>query len=65
MSFRDTAPLPIAPFDYDAVDQERLREIITENLLQLGNDLAQVETFERKTSSLAMRRHQFLLMGAT
>lgn len=56
--------LPIPQGGYSDADQNALRRAIEHGYQLLRNDLVNVRDHKYKQASLAMRRHQFLLMGS-
>ena len=65
MAEKSSVPLPIAPLQYSNVDQSILRSTIEGALLDINNDIGNANRLKSKPSSLSVRRHQFLLMGAS
>lgn len=64
MSFKHRAILPEAPREYDPVEEDRFRSVVSEAFDRSTDDASSIETIDRKPGSLALRRFQFLLMGA-
>jgi|TARA_B100001093_G_scaffold514437_1_gene588434 hypothetical protein len=58
-------PLPVPPTEYDFNNEAITRRTIEQAMDQIENDVVQAKTQGDKTGSLAMRRFQFLLMGAS
>lgn len=56
--------LPDPQIEYDLQNEQQLRRAVTVGLQDLRNDVVGIRDNTDKTSSLAIRRHQFLLMGA-
>ena len=65
MAEKSSVPLPIAPPQYSNVDQSILRSTIEGTIVDINNDVANSNKMKNKISSLSIRRHQFLLMGAS
>jgi len=57
-------PLPVAPQEYEANNEATTRLSIEQSLQEVKNDVVLAKTQGDKDGSLAMRRFQFLLMGA-
>ena len=60
-----STPLPVPPTEYDARAEAINRRTIELTLDQIENDVVLAKTQGDKEGSLAMRRFQFLLMGAS
>lgn len=58
-------PLPVPSPEYDVGNEAITRRTIEQAMDQIENDVIQAKTQGDKTGSLAMRRFQFLLMGAS
>ena len=58
-------PLPVPTPDYDVNNEATTRRTIEQALDQIENDVNLAKTQGDKRGSLAMRRFQFLLMGAS
>tara|TARA_R110002110_G_scaffold38628_2_gene125809 strand:+ start:2147 stop:2344 length:198 start_codon:yes stop_codon:yes gene_type:complete len=65
MSGTRTTPLPIPRLDYDQQEEALTRRILELAMDQIENDIVLAKSQGDKTGSLAMRRFQFLLMGAS
>ncbi len=65
MAEKTSIPLPIAPREYSNIDQSILRSTIEGAILDINNDIGNANKLQNKPSSLSVRRHQFLLMGAS
>ncbi len=57
-------PLPTAPQEYEENNEATTRLSIEQSLQEVKNDVVLAKTQGDKDGSLAMRRFQFLLMGA-
>ena len=60
-----TTPLPIPTPEYDQQEQGLSRRTLELAMDQIENDVVLAKTQGDKEGSLAMRRFQFLLMGAS
>ncbi len=60
----ETVTLTTAPSEYDSFNEQSLRRQIEIAFQDLRGDVIEVRDKTDKVASLAMRRHQFLLMGA-
>ena len=58
-------PLPVPTPGYDVNNEATTRRTIEQALDQIENDVNLAKTQGDKPGSLAMRRFQFLLMGAS
>lgn len=58
-------PIPVASVEYDARNETVARRTIEQNLQDLATEVSAVGSQTSTTATLAMRRHQFLLMGAS
>lgn len=56
--------LPVSGIEYDADNEQSTRRTIELLVAALKNDMVEVRDKTDKPASLAMRRQQFLLMGA-
>ena len=57
-------PLPLATLEYEQQNEATTRLTIEQSLQDVKNDVVLAKTQGDKDGSLAMRRFQFLLMGA-
>tara|TARA_B100000902_G_C27261933_1_gene891296 strand:- start:864 stop:1061 length:198 start_codon:yes stop_codon:yes gene_type:complete len=57
--------LPIATAEYDRSNEQVSRTTVTQALQDMQSDVAGNTNKTNKDSSLALRRFQFLLMGAS
>jgi hypothetical protein len=64
MRSSETLTLPTAQHEYKRTDEEQNRRTIIQAYQALRNDVVDVRDTSEPSSSLALRRHQFLLMGA-
>ena len=60
-----TRPLPVAPLEYLARDEQITRRTIENSFEDLESKVDANRNKTNKNSSLALRRFQFLLMGAS
>ncbi len=58
-------PLPVPTPEYDVNNEAITRRTIEQAMDQIENDVNLAKTQGDKSGSLAMRRFQFLLMGAS
>ena len=65
MASRRTIPLPVPASEYAQENEATTRRTIEFAFQTLENDIELAKTQGDKTGSLAMRRFQFLLMGAS
>ena len=65
MAEQKTTPLPVAPAEYSQEDEALTRRNLELSLQTIANDIELAKTQGDKPGSLAMRRFQFLLMGAS
>jgi hypothetical protein len=57
--------LPVATADYNPNNEQVSRATVTQTLEEMQSDIASNTKKTSKESSLALRRFQFLLMGAS
>jgi hypothetical protein len=60
-----TNPLPSPSEEYDSENEQTMRRTVEFALQNIENDVLLAKTQGDKDGSLAMRRFQFLLMGAS
>ena len=65
MAEKSAIPLPVAPQEYSNIDQSILRSTIEGTIVDINSDIGGATQMKNKKSSLSVRRHQFLLMGAS
>jgi hypothetical protein len=58
-------PLPIPPSEYDSNQEAQFRRQLELEVLRINSTHEADKNFNNKDASLALRRHQFLLMGAS
>lgn len=56
--------LPVAPPEYKQDSEQTMRRTIEHGINMLRVDMIENREFREVEASLALRRHQFLLMGA-
>ena len=61
----ETIRLPSASLQYDMNNEIVARRSIEQFFQDLRNDILETRNASNKSASLAQRRHQFLLMGAS
>jgi hypothetical protein len=64
MAGRGARTLNLPQPEYSQGDENLFRQTLTQIHTEMNNDNLQAEKIKTKISSLAFRRHQFLLMGA-
>ena len=65
MAQSKTIPLPLTALEYEQQNEAITRLTIEQALQEIENDVTLAKTQGDKDGSLAMRRFQFLLMGAS
>lgn len=65
MAEQRTTPLPVPTPEYSRENEALTRRNLELSFQTLSNDIELAKTQGDKPSSLAMRRFQFLLMGAS
>tara|TARA_R100001377_G_scaffold26237_1_gene14167 strand:+ start:146 stop:349 length:204 start_codon:yes stop_codon:yes gene_type:complete len=65
MAEKSAIPLPVAPQEYSNIDQSILRSTLEGTIVDINTDIGGANEMKNKISSLSVRRHQFLLMGAS
>jgi|TARA_R110002051_G_scaffold18547_1_gene53306 hypothetical protein len=65
MAEKSAIPLPVAPQEYSNIDQSILRSTLEGTIVDINSDIGGANQMKNKISSLSVRRHQFLLMGAS
>jgi len=65
MAEKSSVPLPVAPQEYSDIDQSVLRSSIEGVIVDINTDIGGANKMKNKISSLSIKRHQFLLMGAS
>ena len=65
MADKSLIPLPVAPEEYSVLDQSNMRSGLEGAILDIHVDIGGAKRMKNKESSLSIKRHQFLLMGAS
>tara|TARA_R110000824_G_scaffold208739_2_gene394565 strand:- start:1532 stop:1735 length:204 start_codon:yes stop_codon:yes gene_type:complete len=65
MAKRGIRTLNLPSIEYSQGDESLFRQTLTQIHIETNNDMLEVEKLKTKTSTLSLRRHQFLLMGAS
>jgi hypothetical protein len=58
-------PLPQAEPEYNQIKDQQMRRAVEFSFEDVRNDIVATRNASDKDASLALRRHQFLLMGAS
>ena len=64
MKSSEVFSLPLAGNEYDATNEQIMRRSVEQYVSELRDDVRVNESKKGKDGSLAIRRFQFLLMGA-
>lgn len=56
--------LPVSSVEYDSDNEQTMRRSVEQYMSDLRGDIEDIQDQTSKPASLAMKRHQFLLMGA-
>ena len=64
MADKSSTPLPIATIEYDEFNESITRRTIEQAFQDINSDIGNARRQQDTISSKAIRRHQFLLMGA-
>jgi len=62
---RNSQPLLLAAKEYDSQQETLFRSQVETVVVSIDSDITEIENLRTKDSTLALRRHQFLLMGAS
>ena len=65
MAAKTSIPLPIADQEYDQQNELVTRRLIEQAIQDINSDVGNTQTLQQSNVSKAIRRHQFLLMGAS
>tara|TARA_R100000231_G_scaffold133542_1_gene106502 strand:- start:1584 stop:1787 length:204 start_codon:yes stop_codon:yes gene_type:complete len=65
MAAKTSIPLPIADQEYDQQNELVTRRLIEQAIQDINSDVGNTQTLQQSNVSKAVRRHQFLLMGAS
>jgi|TARA_R110002126_G_scaffold245128_2_gene388374 hypothetical protein len=63
MSQKTTAPLPLAPLEYNFSNESLTRQQIEQAIQSTEDSLTLLKAMQESVTSKSIRRHQFLLMG--
>ena len=64
MRTSENIPLPVAEFEYSRENEQRTRRTVELAISSLRSDVVVHRDQKDGPASLALKRHQFLLMGA-
>jgi hypothetical protein len=62
---KNSQPLLLPAKEYDSQQETLFRSQVENIVINIDSDVTEIENIRTKTSTLALRRHQFLLMGAS
>tara|TARA_R100000773_G_C4186851_1_gene94298 strand:- start:176 stop:379 length:204 start_codon:yes stop_codon:yes gene_type:complete len=65
MAAKTSIPLPIADQEYDQQNELVTRRLIEQAIQDINSDVGNTQRLQQSNVSKAVRRHQFLLMGAS
>jgi hypothetical protein len=65
MRSRQNLNLPVAQPEFVQLDEQTMRRTVEQGYTDLRLDVEEIQDKKSSAESLALRRHQFLLMGAT
>jgi|TARA_R100000149_G_C5805004_1_gene90698 trehalose-6-phosphate synthase len=65
MAEKTTIPLPLPNSEYDEVNEAITRRTIEQAIQDINSEVGTVKTMQQSSVSKSIRRHQFLLMGAS
>ena len=65
MTLKTYRPLNSAPLEYEERDESISRRTIEQNFQDVSSDIYAAKTKDDKDASLALRKYQFLLLGAS
>ena len=65
MAEKTTIPLPLPSSEYDEVNEAITRRTIEQAIQDVNSEVGTVKTMQQSSVSKSIRRHQFLLMGAS
>lgn len=65
MTLKIPQPLPVSPQEYQKANEDLTRQLINNSFFEFRSDIERIRSQKDKDLSLSMRRHQFLLMGAS
>ena len=64
MASKSAPPLPLPLSDYELTNEQITRRTIEQLFQDVFSEINAIESLKTSASSKAVRRHQFLLMGA-
>ena len=64
MASKSAPPLPLPLPDYDLINEQITRRTIEQLFQDVFSEINGVESLKTSAASKAVKRHQFLLMGA-
>ena len=62
---RNSQPILLPAKEYDSQQETLFRSQVENIVTNIDSDVTEIENIRTKPSTLALRRHQFLLMGAS
>jgi hypothetical protein len=65
MAERSNIPLPLASSEYNETNESIARRTIEQAFQDINAEVGTLKKMQQSVVSKAVRRHQFLLMGAT
>jgi len=65
MAEKTSIPLPLASQEYDETNESITRRTIEQAVQDINSEIGTVKTMQQSSVSKSIRRHQFLLMGAS
>ena len=65
MAEKTSIPLPLASQEYDETNEAITRRTIEQAVQDINSEIGTVKTMQQSNVSKSIRRHQFLLMGAS
>lgn len=65
MSAKPSRPIPVPQQQFDHLNEVVMRRTVEQNFQDVVNDIAALVEQKDGTVTSAIRRHQFLLMGAS
>lgn len=64
MASKSAPPLPLPLPDYELINEQITRRTIEQLFQDVFSEINEVESLKTSAASKAVKRHQFLLMGA-
>ncbi len=65
MAGKTAIPLPIADQEYNQENELITRILVEQAIQDINSDIGSTQTLQQSNVSKAIKRHQFLLMGAS